>query len=105
MRPTFTRYAESAALEIAGGPIRRLDRESQSCQDRPVKKDRKEIAACLGIIARTVDNHLLAIRQKFRKQNMVAILRAAASLGILSPEELLYRDFEYPAFPLTDRTC
>jgi DNA-binding NarL/FixJ family response regulator len=79
--------------------------EVEVCRYAAREKERKEIAVCLGISVRTVDNHLLNIRQKFRKQNMVGILRAAVSLGILSPEELLCRNFEYPAFPLTDRTC
>jgi DNA-binding NarL/FixJ family response regulator len=79
--------------------------EVEVCRYAAKEKERKEIAVCLGISVRTVDNHLLAIRQKFRKQNMVGILRAAVSLGILSPEELICRDFEYQAFSLTDRTC
>jgi DNA-binding CsgD family transcriptional regulator len=63
------------------------------------EKERKEIAVCLGISVRTVDNHLSSIRQKFRKYNMVGILKIAVSPGILSPEELTSNNFEYPAYP------
>jgi DNA-binding NarL/FixJ family response regulator len=90
---------------VSGIPPHLTVQEVEVCRYAAKEKERKEIAVCLGISVRTVDNHLLSIRQKFRKQNMVGILRAAVSLGILSPEELLCRDFEYPAFPLTDRTC
>jgi DNA-binding NarL/FixJ family response regulator len=90
---------------LSGIPPHLTVQEVEVCRYAAREKERKEIAVCLGISVRTVDNHLLAIRQKFRKQNMVGVLRAAVSLGILSPEELLCRDFEYPAFPLTDRTC
>jgi DNA-binding NarL/FixJ family response regulator len=90
---------------LSGIPPHLTVQEVEVCRYAAREKERKGIAVCLGISVRTVDNHLLNIRQKFRKQNMVGILRVAVSLGILSPEELLCRDFEYPSFPLTDRTC
>jgi DNA-binding NarL/FixJ family response regulator len=107
----YDRISEKALNEVreynrvSGIPPHLTVQEVEVCRYAAREKERKEIAVCLGISVRTVDNHLLAIRQKFRKQNMVGILRVAVSLGILSPEELLCRDFEYPAFPLTDRTC
>jgi DNA-binding CsgD family transcriptional regulator len=90
---------------LLGIPPHLTVQEVEVCRYAAQEKERKEIAVYLGISVRTVDNHLLNIRQKFRKQNMVGILRIAVSLGILSPEELLCRDFEYSAFPLTDHTC
>jgi DNA-binding CsgD family transcriptional regulator len=78
--------------------------EVEVCRYAAREKERKEIAVCLGISVRTVDNHLSSIRHKLRKYNMVGILKIAVSLGILSLEELTYNNIEYPVFPLTDRT-
>jgi DNA-binding NarL/FixJ family response regulator len=90
---------------LSGIPPRLTVQEVAVCRYAAREKERKEIAACLGICVKTVDNHLVSIRRKFRKCNMVGILRIAVSAGILSPEELMCRDFDYPALPLTDRTC
>jgi DNA-binding NarL/FixJ family response regulator len=90
---------------LSGIPPHLTVQEVEVCRYAAREKERKEIAVCLGISVRTVDNHLLSIRQKFRKQNMVGILKIAVSLGILSPEELTCNNIEYPAFPLTDHTC
>jgi DNA-binding NarL/FixJ family response regulator len=79
--------------------------EVEVCRYAAREKERKEIAVCLGISVRTVDNHLASIRQKFRKQGMVGILKIAGSLGIRPPDELTCNNFEYPAYSLTDRTC
>jgi DNA-binding NarL/FixJ family response regulator len=90
---------------LSGIPPHLTIQEVEVCRYAAKEKERKEIAVCLGISVKTVDNHLLSIRRKFRKCNMVGILRVSVSLGILSPEELACRDLEYPVFPLTDRTC
>jgi DNA-binding NarL/FixJ family response regulator len=90
---------------LPGVPPYLTVQEVEVCRYAAREKERKEIAVCLGISVRTVDNHLSSIRQKFRKYNMVGILKIAVSLGILSLEELTCNNFEYPAFPLTDRTC
>jgi DNA-binding NarL/FixJ family response regulator len=91
--------------KVSGIPPRLTVQEVEVCRYAAREKERKEIAFCLGISVRTVDNHLLSIRRKFRRYNMVGILKIAVSLGILPLEELRCNNFEYPAFPLTDRTC
>jgi DNA-binding CsgD family transcriptional regulator len=90
---------------LLGIPPHLTVQELEVCRYAAREKERKEIAFCLGISVKTVDNHLLSIRQKFRKQNMVGILRVAVSLGILPQDELTCNNCEYPVFPLTDRTC
>jgi DNA-binding CsgD family transcriptional regulator len=90
---------------LSGIPPHLTVQEVEVCRYAAREKERKEIAVCLGVSVKTVDNHLLSIRRKFRKCNMVGILRVAVSMGIISPEELACRDFNYPALPLTDRTC
>jgi DNA-binding NarL/FixJ family response regulator len=90
---------------LSGVPPHLTVQEVAVCRYAAKEKERKEIAACLGICVKTVDNHLVSIRRKFRKCNMVGILRVAVSMGILSPEELACRDFDYSILPLTDRTC
>jgi DNA-binding NarL/FixJ family response regulator len=52
-------------------------------------KTAKEIAAALMLSKRTVDNHLANIRNKFGIRNMVGVLKAAVSKGILPVEELM----------------
>jgi DNA-binding NarL/FixJ family response regulator len=88
-----------------GVPPHLTVQEVEVCRYAAREKERKEIAVCLGISVRTVDNHLSSIRQKFRRQGMVGILKIAVSLGILPPDELVCNNIEYPAFPRTDRTC
>jgi DNA-binding CsgD family transcriptional regulator len=90
---------------VSGIPPYLTVQEVEVCRYAAREKERKEIAFCLGISVRTVDNHLSSIRQKFRRQGMVGILKIAVSLGILSPEELTCSNIEHQAFPLTDRTC
>jgi DNA-binding CsgD family transcriptional regulator len=90
---------------LSGIPPHLTVQEVAVCRYAAGEKERKEIASCLGVSVKTVDNHLYSIRRKFRKCNMVGILRVAVSAGILSPEELMCRDFDYSALPLTDRTC
>jgi DNA-binding NarL/FixJ family response regulator len=90
---------------LSGIPPHLTVQEVAVCRYAAREKERKEIAVCLGVSVKTVDNHLHSIRRKFRKRNMVGILKVAVSAGILSPEELMCRDFDYPALPLTDRTC
>jgi DNA-binding NarL/FixJ family response regulator len=90
---------------LSGIPPLLTVQEVAVCRYAAKEKERKEIAACLGICVKTVDNHLVSIRRKFRKCNMVGILRVAVSMGILSPEELACRDFDYSILPLTDHTC
>jgi DNA-binding NarL/FixJ family response regulator len=90
---------------VSGIPPHLTIQEVEVCRYAAREKERKEIAFCLGISVRTVDNHLSSIRKKFRRQSMVGILKIAVSLGILSPAELTCTDLEYPVFPLTDRTC
>ncbi|MDR2661825.1 MAG: LuxR C-terminal-related transcriptional regulator [Treponema sp.] len=90
---------------VSGIPPHLTVQEVEVCRYAAREKERKEIAFCLGISVRTVDNHLSSIRQEFRKYNMVGILKITVSLGILPPEELTCSNFEHPAYPLTDRTC
>jgi DNA-binding NarL/FixJ family response regulator len=90
---------------VSGIPPHLTVQEVEVCRYAAREKERKEIAFCLGISVRTVDNHLSSIRQKFRTYNMVGILKIAVSLGILSLDELTCNSFEFPAYPLTDRTC
>jgi DNA-binding NarL/FixJ family response regulator len=90
---------------LSGIPPHLTVQEVTVCRYAAREKERKEIASYLGICVKTVDNHLHSIRRKFRKRNMVGILKVAVSAGILSPDELICRDFDYPALPLTDRTC
>jgi DNA-binding CsgD family transcriptional regulator len=90
---------------VSGIPPYLTVQEVEVCRYAAREKERKEIAVCLGISVRTVDNYLSSIRQKFRKYNMVGILKIAVSLGILSPDELACNNVEYPVFPRTDRTC
>jgi DNA-binding CsgD family transcriptional regulator len=84
---------------LSGIPPHLTVQEAAVCRYAAREKERKEIAVCLGVSVKTVDNHLLSIRRKFRKCNMVGILQVAVSMGIL---ELVCRDSDYP---LTDRTC
>jgi DNA-binding NarL/FixJ family response regulator len=97
-----TRNREREHNRLSGIPPHLTVQEAAVCRYAAREKERKEIAVCFGISVKTVDNHLLSIRRKFRKCNMVGILRVAVSMGILSPDELMCRDFDYP---LTDRTC
>jgi DNA-binding NarL/FixJ family response regulator len=78
---------------LPGIPPHLTVQEVEVCRYAVREKERKEIAFCLGISVRTVDNHLSSIRRKFRKYNMVGILKIAVSLGILPPEELTCNNF------------
>jgi DNA-binding NarL/FixJ family response regulator len=89
----------------AGIPPHLTAQEVEVCRFVAKEKGRKEIADCLSISVKTVDNHLCSVRKKFGKRNRVGILRVAVSIGILSPEELGDDSFDYSALPLTDRTC
>jgi DNA-binding NarL/FixJ family response regulator len=53
------------------------------------EKATKEIGSLLKISPKTVSNDLNTIRRKFRKENMVGILKLAVSKGILPVEELM----------------
>jgi DNA-binding NarL/FixJ family response regulator len=90
---------------LAGIPPHLTPQEVEVCRFVAREKGRKEIADCLSISVKTVDNHLYSVRKKFGKRNRVGILRVAVSIGILSPEELADDSFDYSALPLTDRTC
>jgi DNA-binding NarL/FixJ family response regulator len=59
--------------------------EVEVCRYVSMEKGRKEIARCLGISVKTVDNHLCSIRLKFGKRNTIGVLRVAVSVGIISP--------------------
>ncbi|MDR1896356.1 MAG: LuxR C-terminal-related transcriptional regulator [Prevotellaceae bacterium] len=90
---------------LAGIPPHLTPQEVEVCRYVAKEKGRQEIADCLGISVKTVDNHLCSIRLKFGKRNRVGILRVAFSVGIISPEDLMCQDFDYSALLLTDRTC
>jgi DNA-binding NarL/FixJ family response regulator len=90
---------------LADIPPHLTPQEVEVCRFVAREKGRKEIADCLSISVKTVDNHLYSVRKKFGKRNKVGILRVAVSIGILSPEELGDDSFDYSALPLTDRTC
>lgn len=82
-----------------GIPPHLTPQEVEVCRLVVREKGRKEIAGCLGISVKTVDNHLCSVRKKFGKRNRVGILRVAVSIGILSPEELGDDSFDYSALP------
>jgi DNA-binding NarL/FixJ family response regulator len=90
---------------LAGIPPHLTPQEVEVCRFIAREKGCKEIADCLSISVKTVDNHLCSVRKKFGKRNRVGILRIAVSIGILSPEELADDSFYYSALPLTDHTC
>jgi DNA-binding NarL/FixJ family response regulator len=111
MKNIFDGISEKALRELrehnrlAGIPPHLTPQEVEVCRFVAREKGRKEIADCRGISVKTVDNHLRSVRLKFGKRNRVGILRVAFSVGIISPEDLMCRDFDYSALPLTDRTC